>query len=92
MAGELSYDSVAKSIEGAIKRVLNDSGRPLPDSINSEDSFATELKLDSLDLAVLVVNLESELGVDPFRTGVAPVRTFGELVAVYVSASQTGNG
>lgn len=92
MAGELTNESATDSIAAAIKRVLKDGGRPAPESISSTDTFATELKLDSLDLAVLVVALESELGIDPFRAGVTPVRTFGELVDVYVTASRTDNG
>lgn len=91
MAAAFSKDDVRQSIVDAIGRVLRDSGRAVPEAIEDGDSFATNLKLDSLDMAVLVVALETDLGVDPFRSGVAPVRTFGELVDVYITAcSQQG--
>ncbi len=77
---------VRQVVVDAISRVLRDSGRAAPDPVPDSAEFATDLKLDSLDLAVLVVALEADLGVDPFRAGVAPVRTLGELVLVYENA------
>ncbi len=64
-------------------RVLAESGRPVPDMAD-DASLSDALKLDSLDLAVTVVNLEQELGVDPFRNGASSaVRTLGDLVKLY---------
>ncbi|MEM7316052.1 MAG: acyl carrier protein [Planctomycetota bacterium] len=71
-----------------IERVLRDSGRPMPDAPSDEATLQETFKLDSLDLAVMVVALESELGIDPFRDGVRPVRTLGELVEVYETATK----
>jgi len=88
VADPLPDNAVRNSVADAIGRVLRDSGRPVPENIADEDTFAAKLKLDSLDMAVLVVALETDLGVDPFRSGVAPVRTFGELVSVYLVACQ----
>jgi acyl carrier protein len=45
-----------------------------------------ELSLDSLDLAQLVVAIEKELDVDPFRDGSASARTVADLVAIYEQA------
>ena len=45
-----------------------------------------ELELDSLDLAVLVVTLDKELGIDPFQDGSATARTLGDVVDVYRQA------
>ena len=74
----------------AVLRVITDVARangkilpPLTDELPLLDSG-----LDSLCLAVIVANLEDELGVDPFRTsedGAIPV-TVGELVALYDEA------
>ena len=58
---------------------------PLADHLN-----LLELGLDSLCIAVLVANLEDELGVDPLGSGdefVVPV-TVGDFVRVYENAVQ----
>lgn len=74
-----------QSIVNAINKVRTDSGRPVIEC--SDDAALTDdLGLDSLDLAVLVVSLEKELGVDPFRDGTANARTLRDLVAVYSKA------
>ncbi len=78
--------TIPDTVRQTLTRVLRDAGRPaieLPD----DATLSASLKLDSLDLAVVVVALESELGLDPFRQGVAPVRTVGELIRVYQSAA-----
>jgi hypothetical protein len=58
---------------------------PLTDSL-----FILESGLDSLGVAILVANLEDELGVDPFGSGddvTVPV-TLGDFVRVYENAMQ----
>ena len=75
-----------KSVCQAIERVLKESGRPVPDPITDNATLQETLKLDSLDLAVVVVALETDLGVDPFRSGAAPVQTVGQLVDIYQKA------
>ena len=42
-----------------------------------------DLALDSLDLAVLIVELEEITGHDPFRDGFHEFATVGELAALY---------
>ena len=44
--------------------------------------------LDSLCIALLVANLDDELGVDPFGDDVEVPLTFGDLVRVYENAIQ----
>lgn len=77
--------AVRQAAESVIQRVLADSGREVR-AISDDDTLADSLKLDSLDLAVTVVGLEKELGVDPFRDGASPVQTFGQLVILYEEA------
>ena len=77
--------NVHQIVTRVIQRVYSDSGRT-PRNISDDDTFTDTLQLDSLDLAVMVVGLEQELGVDPFRNGASPVRTVGELVALYEAA------
>jgi acyl carrier protein len=72
--------SPRNTIEHAIHQVLLNSGRsaqPL------QDSLFEKIGLDSLDLAQVVVALEQELKVDPFRKAGSPIRTFGDLVQAY---------
>jgi acyl carrier protein len=70
------------AISETIQEILSDKGRSR-DVIGDEERLIETLGLDSLDLAVLVVKLEKQLGCDPFRDGRGAVATFGELVAVY---------
>jgi acyl carrier protein len=81
----MTCQSVADVTSRVINRILTDSGRPAR-SLREDDTLVGALGLDSLDLAVLVVGLEQDLGVDPFRQGARPVTTFGQLVKLYESA------
>ena len=81
--------SVHETIVDTIQNVLRDSGRQAPD-MDRETSFAESIKLDSLDFAVVVVQLEQKLGVDPFRDGAQPVQTVGQFVDLYNSALASG--
>jgi acyl carrier protein len=55
----------------------------------SDDLLLLESGLDSLCIAILVANLEDELGVDPFGSGdeVAIPVTIGDLVDLYQNAA-----
>ena len=80
-------DSVRDAVEKVVGNVLRDAGRDVPE-FKDESHLADHLKLDSLDFAVVVVGLERELGVDPFRSTAPRVRTFGELVQLYQNSDQ----
>jgi acyl carrier protein len=56
----------------------------------SDRMLLLESGLDSLCIAILVANLEDELGVDPFGSGndVEVPMTLGDLVQVYENAMQ----
>ncbi len=79
---QLKDDRIRRTAETVIQRVWAESGRPVR-PLTEHDTFTGSLQLDSLDLAVMVVALEEELGIDPFREGAAPVPTFGEMVKLY---------
>jgi len=67
----------------AIARQQNKHLVPLTDQLHLVDSG-----LDSLCLAILVANLDDELGLDPFGTGddvPIPV-TVGDLITLYENA------
>ena len=84
---ERKRSKVRHAAEAVIHRVLSESGREVK-PLMDDDSLSDVLKLDSLDLAVTVVGLEQELGVDPFRDGASPVQTFGQLVSIYEKACE----
>ena len=74
--------SIRSTIQRVLSRVLQDAGREIPE-FSDEALLADTIHLDSLDFAVVIVSLERELGVDPFRKSTQRVRTFGELVELY---------
>lgn len=87
--------SVRSSVESVISNVLRDKGQSVPEF--SDNAFLMRapagednvfaLGLDSLDIAQTIVQLERDLGTDPFRTNNAPrVSTLAELVSAYEAA------
>ena len=78
----MSEQDVKSTIANVINKILTDSGRPAK-KLSDDDILTSSVGLDSLDLAVLVVSLEQQLAVDPFREGASAVPTFGALVALY---------
>lgn len=82
----MSDGNIRQTVIDTINKIRTDLGR---EQLAPQDSDALmgELGLDSLDLAVLVVSLEKELGVDPFRDGSKTARTLGDLVVVYQEAT-----
>ena len=82
--------SIPDAIATAIRTVLHDTGRSAREA-ESSMLLATDLGLDSLDLAQTIVLLERSLGVDPFRSAPAAaprpaIRTVSDLVSIYSSA------
>jgi len=61
-----------------------EAGKPVPETF-SDDLVLLQSGLDSLGFAILVTQLEQELGYDPFtmmEQAVYPT-TFGEFVSIY---------
>jgi acyl carrier protein len=80
--------AVPDAIATAVRTVLHDTGRSAGE-VDPSMLLATDLGLDSLDLAQTIVLLERSLGVDPFRApgGSRPaIRTVGDLISVYAQA------
>ncbi|MDA0658516.1 MAG: phosphopantetheine-binding protein [Planctomycetota bacterium] len=73
---------VRRKIELTINQILEESGRARQD-FQDDQALVRDIGLDSLDLAATVVQLEHELGIDPFREGRTGVQTFSELVRLY---------
>lgn len=78
---------VAATVRESILAVYRDTGRP-PLETSAASLLGSDLGLDSLDLAQIIVLLERSLGVDPFRDARAttphrPIRTVDDLVTLY---------
>ena len=70
-----------------IRRIINDLLRQKglePINISPQSRLLTEdIPIDSLDLAVLVTELERLTQRDPFQSGFRDFRTVGELAQLY---------
>lgn len=80
--------SVLEAIAAAIRTVLHDTGRDAK-VVEPTMLLASDLGLDSLDLAQTIVLLERSLGVDPFRSpgSIRPaIRTVSDLASIYSHA------
>ena len=88
-----STAAVPEAIASAIRTVLHDTGRDAK-LVEPPMLLASDLGLDSLDLAQTIVLLERSLGIDPFREAPAPggrpaIRTVADLIAIYTTALST---
>lgn len=69
-----------------IGEVLQNKGEPVPE-LGPMTPAGSELSLESLDWAEVVVRMELELGYDPFQTaGGTEIRTLGDLISIYEQA------
>ena len=67
--------------------LIEEKGEAIP-SLGEDFVFLSDdSPLDSLDLATLIVMLEEETSIDPFRNGFVEFRTAGELRDLYQNAS-----
>ena len=78
-------EQVETIVVDKIRTILAERGTPAPASLSRAAKLNANLGLSSLDLALLVSELEFELGVDPFAKLVAitSVRTIDDLVNAY---------
>jgi acyl carrier protein len=74
-------------IHEKIHMLLEERGADVP-SIHGADTLNGALGLSSLDLAIVVAELESALGVDPFSriVSITSVRSVNDLVDAYLKA------
>ena len=74
-------------IHAKIRMLLEERGDAVP-AIHGADTLNGALGLSSLDLAIVVAELESALGVDPFSriVSITSVRSVDDLVEAYLKA------
>ncbi|MEW1912648.1 phosphopantetheine-binding protein [Kitasatospora sp. NPDC085895] len=82
----LTPTEIRELIEREARALLLDADNDAAAADDSED--LTELGFNSLTLAQLLIELEMQLGVDPFEDGVSitDMRTIGDLAQAYTAA------
>ncbi|MDX1484695.1 MAG: phosphopantetheine-binding protein [Alphaproteobacteria bacterium] len=80
----MTRDEIIVKIRGSIDRILRDKGSE-PAAVDADTPLiGGDIAIDSLDLATIVVELETETGKDPFAAGFVNFATVGELADLYV--------
>jgi len=70
-------------IKTVVTRILEDKGEAVPALSEDTELLGGAVAIDSLDLAVMVSELEGVMGKDPFAQGFVDFRTIGELARLY---------
>lgn len=79
----MNETQVLEQIEAIVARTLSDKGKSAPRIASNTELLSGEVGIDSLDLAMLVRELEDVVGFDPFQNGFIDFRTAGELAKLY---------
>ena len=66
-----------------IKKIRAQKGLEVVSASKDTELIGENSGLDSLDLAVMVTELEQKTGKDPFKDGFIMFRTIGELTTLY---------
>ena len=74
---------VNEAIVEYINRIRTQKGLDILSASNDTELIGENSGLDSLDLAVLITELEQKTGKDPFKDGFIMFRTIGELTTLY---------
>ena len=80
----MNEQQVFEQIVQVVQRTLSDKGLKAPAISPATELLGGEVGIDSLDLAMLVRELEDVVGHDPFQDGFIEFRTAGELAKLYV--------
>lgn len=74
---------VFEQIKSIVQRMLEDKGVKAAKIEPDTELLGGAINIDSLDLAMLVRELEDVVGHDPFAEGFIEFRTAGELAKLY---------
>jgi acyl carrier protein len=80
----VTYDEVHAQIESTVNRQLSQKGLAPVKLAQSSRFLGGDIPIDSLDLAVIVTELERATRKDPFKDGFRNFRTVGELAQLYL--------
>lgn len=81
----MNEQQVLEQISQIIQRILSDKGLDAAPISADTTLLDGTVGIDSLDLAVLVRELEEVVGRDPFQDGFIEFQTAGELAKLYVN-------
>ncbi|MCG9737616.1 hypothetical protein L1D32_05550 [Shewanella insulae] len=73
---------IADIIMKETRLIIENKGEICPD-FDQQAKFLSDLPMDSLDLATLIVSLELNTGLDPFRDGFKQFHSIAELITLY---------
>jgi acyl carrier protein len=80
----MNHDEVRAQIEVIVNRLITQKGLA-PITLDESSRFlGGDIPIDSLDLAVVLTELERAIKKDPFKDGFKNFRTVGELTQLYV--------
>ena len=84
----MNSEEVCGHIQTIVDRLLQQKGLPLVPLTQETRFLDGQVPIDSLDLAVLVTELEQATKVDPFKEGFRNFRTVGELAGLYADSAK----
>jgi acyl carrier protein len=79
----MTLDEVRGHMESSLNRILSQKGL---DRVQLQDDMRLlggDIQIDSLDLAVLITEMQEATEKDPFKAGFRNFRTVGELTSMY---------
>jgi acyl carrier protein len=79
----MTEQEILGSIEKLVANIVKGKGLPVSKIDASTELLGGDVGIDSLDLAMLVRELEEVAGHDPFADGFIEFRTAGELAKLY---------
>jgi len=79
----MNEQEVLAQIDMLVQRILTDKGETSSPITADVELLGGAIAIDSLDLAMLVRELEDVVGHDPFKDGFIDFRTAGELAKLY---------
>lgn len=80
----MNEQHILEQIAEIVTRMLSDKGQTSVAIEAGTELLGGGVGIDSLDLAMLVRELEEVFGFDPFQDGFIEFRTAGELAKLYV--------
>jgi acyl carrier protein len=80
----MTEEQILAEIGKAVGQIMSDKGLDAPAIGADTELLGGDLAIDSLDLAMLVREMEERVGFDPFQDGFIDFRTAGEMAKLYV--------
>lgn len=81
----MTKDQAMQYVSNALRDIVEEKGETLGEVDEDSILLGSDIPIDSLDLATMVVQLEILTGHDPFSEGFIEFRTLGELAGLYAN-------